>query len=41
MRVLTTCSALKSVRPKEDLLARTLARGRIGDVAAEWTGRLR
>ena len=41
MRVLTTCSALKSVRPKEDLLARTLGRGRVGDVAAEWTGRLR
>ncbi|GJD91600.1 hypothetical protein BHAOGJBA_5148 [Methylobacterium hispanicum] len=41
MRVLTTCSALKSVRPPDDLLARTLARGSVGDVVAEWVGRLR
>lgn len=41
MRVLTTCSALKSVRPERALFARTLARGRIEEVVGEWAGRLR
>ena len=40
MRVLTTCSAVKSADPRPDLLARNLAFGRIGAVSAQWSERL-
>lgn len=40
MRVLTTCSAVKSAVPHPALLARNLAFGRIADVSALWSDRL-
>lgn len=40
MRVLTTCSAVKSADPHSSLLARNLAFGDIGSVSAEWSVRL-
>ena len=40
LRILTTCSAVKSADPRPALLARTLAYGSVHGVAAEWADRL-
>lgn len=40
MRILTTCSAVKSVEPLPDLLARTLDRAPLPDVSGRWNERL-
>jgi hypothetical protein len=40
LRVLTTCSAVKSADPNPALLARNLGFGRIGAVSAQWSDRL-
>jgi hypothetical protein len=41
LRILTTCSAVKSVEPRPGLLARSLDRAALDEVSIEWDRRLR